>query len=102
MRISESTEVLRRAQCVKRAETNLSLSTIQVFYSSGQAPLREVTSQLPNDNSGGGQLQIGMAKKPTETETVVWDGYQESIPKGEGQIYGGVFVEDSSNGCVSL
>jgi len=84
------------------AETNLSSSTIQVFYSSGQTPLKEVTPRLPNDNSGGGQLQLGIAKKPTETETVVWDGYQESMPKGEGQIYGGVFVEDSSNDCVSL
>lgn len=24
------------------------------------------------------------------------------MPKGEGQIYGGIFVEDSSGGCVSL
>ncbi|KAF2676626.1 glycoside hydrolase family 131 protein [Lentithecium fluviatile CBS 122367] len=76
-------------------------STIQVFYSSGQEPLKEVTMPLPNENSGGGQLQLGIAKKPTETETVVWDGYQEAMPKGEGQIYGGVFVEKSSDGCVS-
>ena len=82
--------------------TDLSCSTIQVLYSSGHAPLIEVTGELPNDNAGGGQLQLGMAKKPTETETVVWDGYQESMPNGEGQIYGGVFVEDSSNGCVTL
>lgn len=73
-----------------------------MYYSAGNEPLGEVTGALPNDNSGGGQLQLGMAKKPTETETVVWDGYQESIPQREGQIYGGVFVEDSSNGCVSL
>jgi hypothetical protein len=78
-------------------------STIQVFYSRDQAPLKPVTAPLPNNNTGGGQLQLGMAKKPTETETVVWDGYQEPIPPyGEGQIYGGVFVEDGSNGCVSL
>lgn len=48
-------------------------------------------------------MQIGIAKKPTETETVVYDGYQEHIKlRGEGQMYGGIFVEDSSNGCVSL
>jgi hypothetical protein len=47
-------------------------------------------------------MQLGIAKKPTETETVVWDGYQESIIGREGQIYGGVFVEDSRNGCVSF
>jgi hypothetical protein len=64
--------------------------------------LKDVTGPLPNENSGGGQLQLGMAKKPTETETVVWDGFQESIPQREGQVYGGVFVEDSSGDCISL
>lgn len=78
-------------------------STIQVWYSAGYAPLKAVTALLPNDNAGGGQLQWGIAKKPTETQTVVYDGYQESIAmRGEGQIYGGVFVEDSSGGCVSV
>jgi hypothetical protein len=81
----------------------LCCSTIKVFYSAGQAPLKAVTEALPNDNTGGGQLQIGIAKKPTETQTVVYDGYQESIPlRGEGQIYGGIFVEKSDGGCVSL
>jgi hypothetical protein len=48
-------------------------------------------------------LQIGIAKKPTDTETVVFDGYQESIPlRGEGQIYGGIFVEKSDGRCISL
>ncbi|KAF2470002.1 uncharacterized protein BDR25DRAFT_369933 [Lindgomyces ingoldianus] len=78
-------------------------STLQVFYSVGNDPLKSVTDRIPNDNSGGGQLQLGMAKKPTETKTVVWDGYQEPLnDRTEGQKYGGVFVEDSSGGCVSL
>jgi hypothetical protein len=78
-------------------------STIRVFYSQGLEPLRAVTNTLPNANGGGGQLQVGVAKKPTETQTVVFDGYQESIPlRGEGQIYGGIFVEKSDGGCVSL
>lgn len=77
-------------------------STMQVFYSVGGNPLKEVTVPFPNDNSGGGQMQLGIAKKRTETETVVWDGYQESIVGSEGQIYGSVFVENSSGGCVSL
>lgn len=78
-------------------------STIQVFYSAGNDALEAVTEPLPNENGGGGQLQLGIAKKPTETETVVWDGYHEAIPNnGEGQIYGGVFVEDSTSGCVTL
>jgi len=78
-------------------------STIKVFYSKGNAPLKAVTGALPNGNAGGGQLQIGVAKKPTETETVVFDGYQEKIKlRGEGQIYGGIFVEKSDGGCISL
>jgi hypothetical protein len=77
-------------------------STLQVLYSTDNEPLKEQTAALQNNNTGGGQLQLGMAKKPTETESVVWDGFQEHIAEREGQIYGGVFVEDSSQGCVSL
>ena len=82
--------------------TDMVSSTLQVLYSEGDKPLKNVTAPLPNDNSGGGQLQLGIAKKPTETETVVFDGYQEHITGSEGQIYGGVFAEDSDGGCVSL
>lgn len=75
---------------------------MQVFYSEGNKKLNPVTEPLRNDNSGGGQMQLGMAKKPTETETVVWDGYHEHIIGKEGQIYGGVFVENSATGCLSV
>ncbi|KAE8443443.1 hypothetical protein EG329_001840 [Mollisiaceae sp. DMI_Dod_QoI] len=75
-------------------------NTLQVYYSSGYEPLAAVTKALPNDNSGGGQYQIGIAKKPTETVSVVYDGFQESNLH-EGQIYGGIFIEDSSGGCIS-
>lgn len=47
-------------------------------------------------------MQLGIAKKPTETKTVVWDGYQEPLERKEGQSYGGIFVENSSDGCISL
>ncbi|CAN8100614.1 unnamed protein product [Discula destructiva] len=75
-------------------------NTLQAFYSEGTDPLQAVTEVLPNDNSGGGALQIGVVKKPTETKTVVFDGFQES-PLNEGLIYGGLFVENSANDCVS-
>ncbi|KAF2455169.1 hypothetical protein BDY21DRAFT_290310, partial [Lineolata rhizophorae] len=78
-----------------------SCSTIQVYYSTGYSPLAAVTQPIPNDNGGGGQFQIGILKKPTETESVVNDGYQES-GIFEGQVYGGIFVEDSADGCISL
>ncbi|KAL0934491.1 uncharacterized protein CTRU02_211290 [Colletotrichum truncatum] len=76
-------------------------NTMQVFFSEGNEPLKAVTKVLPNNNAGGGVLQIGMLKKPTETKTVVNDGFQES-GLNEGQILGGIFVENSANGCVSL
>ncbi|KAK1623466.1 hypothetical protein BDP81DRAFT_484921 [Colletotrichum phormii] len=80
---------------------DVSKNTIQVFFSEGNDPLKSVTEVLPNNNAGGGALQIGLLKKPTETKTVVNDGFQESN-LNEGQILGGIFVENSANGCVSL
>lgn len=56
---------------------------------------------VSNDNSGGGQYQIGILKKPTGTNDVVNSGYQERN-LNEGLIYTGLFIEDSANGCVSL
>lgn len=47
------------------------------------------------------QYQIGMLKKPTDTDDVVNSGFQET-GISEGQIYGGIFLEDSADGCVSL
>ncbi|KAI1329547.1 hypothetical protein F5Y16DRAFT_88611 [Xylariaceae sp. FL0255] len=76
-------------------------NTLQIYYSENDDPLKAVTSALSNDNSGEGQYQIGMLKKPTGTTNVVYDGYQES-GINEGQIYGGLFVEDSTGGCISL
>lgn len=76
-------------------------STLQVYYSKGDDPLKAVTNKVSNDNAGGGQFQIGMLKKPTGTSDVVNSGYQES-GLNEGQIHGGIFIEDSSNGCISL
>ncbi|EPE27181.1 hypothetical protein GLAREA_03095 [Glarea lozoyensis ATCC 20868] len=75
-------------------------NTLQVLYSEDYEPLRPVTKPIHSDNSGGGQYQIGILKKPTETETVVFDGFQENNID-EGQIYGGIFIEDSSKGCTS-
>lgn len=56
---------------------------------------------MADDLSGAGEYQIGMLKKPTGSSDVVNSGYQESH-LNEGQIYGGIFVEDSAGGCISL
>ncbi|KAK3393503.1 hypothetical protein B0H63DRAFT_18837 [Podospora didyma] len=80
---------------------NFDKNTLQVYYSKGDEPLKSVTSAVSNDNSGGGQYQIGILKKPTGTSDVVNAGYQESR-LNEGLIYGGLFIEDSTGACVSL
>ncbi|CAJ2501393.1 Uu.00g042460.m01.CDS01 [Anthostomella pinea] len=76
-------------------------NTLQVYYSTRDEPLAAVTTALANDNSGDGQYQIGILKKPTGTSDVVNSGYQET-GIDEGQIYGGLFLEDSASGCISL
>ncbi|KAI1204080.1 uncharacterized protein F4807DRAFT_376120 [Annulohypoxylon truncatum] len=76
-------------------------NTLQVYYSKDDEPLEAVTDALTNDNSGEGQYQIGILKKPTGTSDVVNSGFQET-GIDEGQIYGGIFLEDSADGCISL
>jgi hypothetical protein len=75
-------------------------NTIEAYYSQGFETLSSV-AMASNDNSGEGQYQIGILKKPTGTDDVVNSGYQES-PVDEGLIYGGLFIEDSSDDCVSV
>ncbi|KAK3362269.1 hypothetical protein B0T25DRAFT_1750 [Lasiosphaeria hispida] len=76
-------------------------NTLQVYYSKGDDPLKSVTSAVSNDNSGGGQYQIGVLKKPTGTSDVVNAGFQQKN-LNEGLIYGSLFLEDSAAGCISL
>ncbi|EIN04659.1 hypothetical protein PUNSTDRAFT_128217 [Punctularia strigosozonata HHB-11173 SS5] len=51
---------------------------------------------------GGGQFHVGVFKQPTGPLgiNVLYEGYQESHIN-EGLIHGGVFIEDSSKGCVT-
>ncbi len=72
-----------------------------MYYSKGDEPLKSVTSAVSNDNSGGGQYQIGILRKPTGTSDVVNSGYHQSR-LNEGLIYGSLFLEDSAGSCVSL
>ncbi|KAK0371671.1 hypothetical protein CLIM01_10973 [Colletotrichum limetticola] len=79
----------------------LPLSTIQIWHSAGNNPLTRQGGVVPVDLAGDGQYQIGILKKPTGTDDVVNSGYQSSN-LNEGLIYGGIFIEDSANGCVSI
>ncbi|EJT78143.1 hypothetical protein GGTG_03245 [Gaeumannomyces tritici R3-111a-1] len=77
-------------------------NTVQVLFSTGAQPLKAVTQPIANDLSGGGQYHFGMLKKGLGGGAdIVRNGVQ---PAGinEGLIYGGIFMEDSSTGCVSL
>ncbi|POS74193.1 hypothetical protein DHEL01_v207411 [Diaporthe helianthi] len=80
---------------------NVDANLIQIYYSLGDAALEAVTDAEPLRLEGEGQYQLGILKKPTGSADVVNSGFQES-PLNEGQIYGGIFVEDSTAGCVSL
>jgi hypothetical protein len=78
-------------------------STITVYYSQGYETLKHVAGPSPNDNSGGGAFHVGILKLPTGPLgiDVVHTGFQESGIH-EGLLYGGVFIEQSTNGCVTL
>ncbi|KAF5236203.1 hypothetical protein FAUST_6672 [Fusarium austroamericanum] len=80
---------------------NFDKNTIQAYYSEGSKALKAATQPIARDLSGQGQYQIGMLKKPTGTDDVANAGFQEAN-LNEGLIYGGIFLEDSKNNCVSL
>jgi hypothetical protein len=81
--------------------TDSVFSQVTVYYSAGTAELKAVVNNKSANLAGGGQFQLGILKKPTGSTDVVNNGYQSSN-LNEGQIYGGIFLEDSANGCVSL
>lgn len=77
-------------------------NTTQVFFSKGNAALKAVTQAVPNDVSGQGQFHFGVLKKGLGGgDDVVRNAFQ---PSGinEGVVFGGIFMEDSSAGCISL
>lgn len=84
-------------------EVDTERSTIQIFYSKDNDQLQLVTGVLPYENSQKERFHVGLFKKPTGVESdmvFVRGGVQEKTFV-DSQIYGGVFVEDSKNGCVT-
>ncbi|KAF2667383.1 hypothetical protein BT63DRAFT_389247, partial [Microthyrium microscopicum] len=79
--------------------TDFVKNTIQVFSSIGNEPLVNKTGALPNDNSGAGQFQIGILKKGKGGGGPNQGTQPSNI--NEGLIYGGIFIEDSAQGCIS-
>lgn len=79
-------------------------NTIQTYYSVDNDPLKAQGGVVPNDLTGDGEYQFGILKKPTDSAAkadISKNGFQE---KGinEGLIFGGIFMEDSKAGAVTL
>lgn len=70
-------------------------NTMQVFHSTGDAALKQVTEPIANDLSGLGEYHFALQKNPVGNAQQP-TGIKEAI------IYGGIFVEDSTSGTVSL
>ncbi|KAF3319562.1 hypothetical protein TWF173_000182 [Orbilia oligospora] len=84
-------------------ESDWDNNLITVYYSTGLSPLAKVVGPVGNDASGKGQFHIGLLKLPTGPAgiNVVKEGYQSKRPN-EGLTYGGIFIEDTSVGSVTL
>ncbi|KAF2680616.1 glycoside hydrolase family 131 protein [Lentithecium fluviatile CBS 122367] len=77
-------------------------NNIQVFQSTGSDALVQQTELLPNDLSGNGAFHFGVNKNPIDPGVdVLRTGIQEAGIL-EGVVYGGIFVEDSADGTVTL
>ncbi|KAF6814509.1 hypothetical protein CSOJ01_04060 [Colletotrichum sojae] len=74
----------------------------QIYYSQGNAPLVAQGKPVENDISGQGQFHFGVLKKSVNgTGDLTKSGFHES-GINEGIIFGGIFQEDSADGCVTL
>jgi Glycoside hydrolase 131 catalytic N-terminal domain len=61
-----------------------------------------VTDVLSNDVSGQGQFHFGLLKKPVNGVGDITKNGDQPDGIDEGIIFGGIFQEDSSAGCISL
>ncbi|KAK0717815.1 hypothetical protein B0T26DRAFT_829792 [Lasiosphaeria miniovina] len=76
--------------------------TTQVFFSTGLDPLKQVTDVLKNDVSGQGQFHFGVLKKGLNGVGDITKNGEQEAGINEGIAYGGIFEEDSADGCISL
>ena len=85
------------------ADTSSSpFSTTQLFYSTGKNPLKAQTQAVPNIISGKGQFHFGALKKGLQSDGDISKTGVQEAGINEGVIYGGIFQEDSSDGCITL
>lgn len=77
---------------------------VEVYYSIDSKPLTKANTAgaATNNLAGGGAYHFGIIKKSTGGGSdVVHKGFQET-GINEGIIYGGIFIEDSAQGSVTL
>ncbi|ORY70519.1 uncharacterized protein BCR38DRAFT_334322 [Pseudomassariella vexata] len=77
-------------------------NTTQVFYSQDSSALEAQTEPLANDVSGQGQYHFGVLKKGIGGDVDITRLAFQPAGIDEGIIYGGIFQEDSADGCISL
>ncbi|TID06590.1 hypothetical protein CH35J_000080 [Colletotrichum higginsianum] len=70
-------------------------NTVQVFHSTGQAPLQQVTEPVANDLAGLGEYHFSLQKNAVGNAPQP-AGIQEAL------FFGGIFMEDSTDGTVTL
>ncbi|KAK1965984.1 hypothetical protein LY78DRAFT_74395 [Colletotrichum sublineola] len=77
-------------------------NTTEVFYSQGNAALKSQGAPVANNIAGKGQFHFGMLKKPVNGGADITKSGFQPANINEGIVYGGIFEEDSSTGCISL
>ncbi|PVH84119.1 glycoside hydrolase family 131 protein [Cadophora sp. DSE1049] len=76
-------------------EMDFDLNTIQIFHSTENNPLVQVTEPLPNDNSGNGEYHFAVLKNAV-------GGQQPPIASAEAIVFGGIFMQDTAAEAVLL
>ncbi|KAK1624720.1 hypothetical protein BDP81DRAFT_329422 [Colletotrichum phormii] len=77
-------------------------NTTEVFYSQGNSALKSTGAAVANNIAGQGQFHFGMLKKPVNGGSDITKSGDQPTGINEGIVYGGIFQEDSSAGCLSL
>lgn len=68
---------------------------MQVFHSTGQTPLAQVSEAVANDNKGNGEYHFALLKLADAQG-------QQAAGIDEGMAFAGIFMEDSADGTVTL
>jgi hypothetical protein len=76
--------------------------TTAILYSTDEESLTPRSAAMANDVSGQGQFHFGLLKKPINGGADITKSGEQPAGINEGVIYGGIFEENSADGCISL